>query len=160
MSQSARPQGVSPAVALAFAVIGFVTLLIFGLGILSLLLDRAVIAVPGLGPIPGVVGTLLATVLVAAVLWSALRRRHPSFGASLTCAAGAYLGYLVGVWFGAVFSGADLGAAGSAAGGVAFSPFGLALAASGLIAGWGGVALVRSSADRPRWPWERRDSAE
>lgn len=155
MSQPERPQGVNPAVALAFATIGFVALVIFGLGMLSLLLDRDVIAVAGLGPIPGVVGTLLATALVAAALWSALRRRRPSPGASLTCAAGAYLGYVTGVWLGAVFTGADLGAAGAAAGGVAISPFGLALAASGLIAGWGGVALTRTRSDRPRWPWER-----
>lgn len=155
MSQSARPQGVSPAVALAFAVIGFVALLVFGLGMLSLLLDRDVIEVPGLGQMPGVIGAVVATGLVAAALWSALRRRRPSFGASLTCAAGAYIGYIVGVWLGAAFTGVDLAAAAAAAGGVALSGFGLVLAAAGLIAGWGGVALVRTRSDRPRWPWER-----
>lgn len=154
MSAPARSDGVRPLVALAFATVAFIALLIFGLGMLSLFLDEDVIAVPGLGQVPGIAGTVLATALFAAALWTTVRRPHPSFVGALWCTIGAFLGYVVGVFFGAVFTGADLAAAAAAFGGVAASWFGVIVAAAGLVAGWGGIALVRTRASRPRWPWE------
>ena len=47
-----RP-GVTAPVALAFGTIGFFALLIAGFGMLSLLTGAEVVAVPGLGPLPG-----------------------------------------------------------------------------------------------------------
>ncbi len=148
---------VRPAVALGFATVAFVALLIAGLGILSLVLDREVIDVPGLGQAPGVVGSMLATLLFALALWMSVRRPRPSFLGALSCTAGAFLGYVAGVWVAAVFTGADLAASASAAGGVAVSWFGVVVAAAGLVVGWGGIALVRTRARRPRWPWESDD---
>ena len=55
MSEPQR--GVSPPVAVAFAVVGFFALLIAGFGLLSLLSDAEVIPVPGLGQLPGAIGT-------------------------------------------------------------------------------------------------------
>ncbi|GAA2002203.1 hypothetical protein [Microbacterium ulmi] len=155
------PQGVRPLVALGFATVAFIALLIFGLGMLSLLLDADVIGVPGLGQVPGVVGTVLATASFAAVLWAGLRRAgaglRPSFLGALWCAVAAFLGYVLGVWLGAVFSGSDLAASAAAAGGVAAGWFGAVVAGAGFVAGWGGIALVRTRAGRPRWPWESDD---
>lgn len=153
MSGSPRSDGVRPAVALALATISFFALLIAGLGVLSLLLNQDVIGVRGLGPVPGVTGTVLAVAAFAAALWAAIRRR-PSYLGALACAVAAFLAYAMGVWLGAAFSGADLAAAAAAAGGVAASGFGVVIAVAALLAGWGGVALVRTRSDRPRWPWE------
>ncbi|SIT87454.1 hypothetical protein [Microbacterium sp. RU33B] len=153
MTGPTRPDGVRPVVALALATVSFVALLIAGLGMLSLALDQDVIAVRGLGQVPGILGTALAVAAFAAALWAAIRRR-PTYLGALGCAVAAFLAYVAGVWLGAAFSGADLGAAAAAAGGVAASGFGVVVAAAGLVAGWGGVALVRTRSDRPRWPWE------
>lgn len=156
MTPATGPEGgpVAPAVALAFAVVGFVALAIAGLGLTSLALDADVIAVPDLGQMPGVVGMILATAGCAAALWSGVRAQHPSFWTAPIAALCAYLGEVAGVGAGALVSGADAGAAFAAAGGVAIAWPGLVIAVAGLIAGWGGVALVRTRARRPRWPWE------
>ena len=155
---SARPDAeggpVRPITALAFATAAFVALLIFGLGMASLALGEAVIETPGLGQVPGILATILATAAFAGVLWTALRRSPPSYWGAAWTAGACFLAYVGGVWFGAVVTGADLAAAGSAAGRIATSWFGVVIAAAALVAAWGGIALVRTRSQRPRWPWE------
>lgn len=143
-----------PPVALAFAVIGFVALVILGLGMTSLALDADVIAVRGLGQVPGVIGMLAAAAGFAGSLWIGVRSPHPSFWTAPVAALAAYLGEALGVLAGAVATGADLAAAVAAAGGIAVGWAGLVIGVAGLVAAWGGVALVRTRASRPRWPWE------
>jgi len=149
-----QPGPVRPVVALVFATAGFVALMIFGLGMTSLLLDADVIAVSGLGQVPGIVGTIAATGAFALTLWDALRRQHPSFrGGAVTMLATA-LAYPAGIWFGALLVDAALATASSAAGGVLFSWFEVAIAAAAFVCAWAGIALTRTRASRPRWPWE------
>lgn len=148
---------VRPLVALGLATAAFIALLIFGLGMTSLLLDQNVIAVRGLGQIPGVVGTTLATAGFAATTWIAVRRATPSFWGAALSAVVAFLCYGVGVWIAAVSGGADLAAATRAAGGVLTSWFGVVIAGAALVSSWGAIALVRTRAERPRWPWEDPD---
>ncbi|QKJ21059.1 hypothetical protein HQM25_03005 [Microbacterium hominis] len=143
-----------PGVALALATISFVTLVIFGFGMLSLAADVDVIAVPGLGQVPGIVATTAATIAFAGSLWPIVRRPQPSYGGSAITALAGFLAYVIGLWVAAVAGGADLARAGAAAAGFATSGFALVLAGAGLVAGWGGIALVRTRARRPRWPWE------
>ena len=141
-------------VALGLSIAAFVALLIFGLGMVSLLLDQDVLGVPGLGQVPGILGTVFTTAGFALSLGLWLRRPHPSYWGAAVAALTCLLSYSFGVWFGAVFAGADLAAAVAAAGGVVTSWFGVVIAASGAICAWGGIALVRTRAQRPRWPWE------
>ncbi|KAA9108510.1 hypothetical protein F6B43_10495 [Microbacterium rhizomatis] len=140
--------------ALGYGVVGFVALSICGLGVASLILDEDVISVPGLGPIPGILGMIVATAGFAGALWPALRRPRPSFVGALVAGLAAFLGYLAGVWSGGLLAGADPAAATAAVGRVATSWFGLVLAVAGAVAGWGAIALVRTRAHRPHWPWE------
>lgn len=145
---------VRPAVAVALATVGFFALLIFGLGMLSLLTDRDVVAVPGLGQIPGVAATAAATLAFAGGLVAALRRPHPSFWAALWIAGGVLAAYAVVLTIAAIATGAALGDAVAAAGGVLASGFAVVIAAAAAVAAWSGIALVRTRAARPRWPWE------
>jgi len=156
MAGDAQAEGgpVRPLTALAFATAGFVALLIFGLGMVSLATGEAVIAEPGLGQVPGIVGTILATAAFAAGLWVAVRRRPASYWGSAWTAAACFLAYVAGVWFGAVATGTDAAVAAAVSGRIATSWFGAVVAAAGFIAAWSGVALVRTRAHRPRWPWE------
>lgn len=148
------PPAVRPAAALAYATAGFVALLIAGLGLTSLLADAEVIAVAGLGALPGVAGASLATAGFAAAVWAGVRVRHPSYGSAVGATAAAFVGYLAGLWLGAVLTGADPARATAAAGGFATSGFALVLLAAAAVSAWCAVALVRTRARRPRWPWE------
>ncbi|MGA7147998.1 MAG: hypothetical protein WBX17_05865 [Microbacterium sp.] len=145
---------VRPVLALALATVTFFALLIFGLGMTSLIADQDVIATPGLGQIPGITGTVLATGAFAAGLWAAVRRPPAAYIGALWTAVACFLAYVLGVWLGALFSGAGLAVSTAVAGRIATSWFGLVVAVAGALAAWGGIALVRTRAQRPRWPWE------
>ena len=156
MSGRPEPQGghVRPLTALAFATAAFIALLIFGLGMLSLAIGEDVIETPGLGQVPGILATVLATAAFAAGLWGAVRMPHPTFWGAAWTAAATFLAYLAGLWLGAVTTGADLAAAVAVVGRIATTWFGAVVAGAALVAAWGGIALVRTQARRPRWPWE------
>jgi len=158
---------VRPPIALAFATIGFIALTICGLGITSLVTGEDVIATPGLGQIPGAAGVVCATLAFAGGLWGAIARtgvasgsaggagaRHPSYWGAAWTTAAAFIAYVGGVWFAALFTGTDLAVATAVAGRLATSWFGVVVAASAFVAAWSGIALVRTHAHRPRWPWE------
>ncbi|MFB7894097.1 hypothetical protein ACFC1I_17990 [Microbacterium sp. NPDC056044] len=174
---------VRPPVALAFATMGFVALLIFGLGMTSLATGEDVIATPGLGQVPGITGVVCATLAFGGGLWAAIARtgrrtdaapparaaspaaagagavagagaQHPSYWGAAWTTAATFLAYLGGVWFGAVFTGADLGVATAVVGRLATTWFGVVVAAAAFVSSWAGIALVRTRARRPRWPWE------
>jgi hypothetical protein len=156
MAQASDGRGgsVRPAAALAYSTIGFAALVIFGFGMTSLALNEDVIAVPGLGQSHGVVGVVCAVSAFAASTWIAVRRPHPSYWSSCWTAVAVLVAYLAGLWITALVTGADPVAATSAVAGVATSWFAVVLVAAALVAGWCGVALVRTQASRPRWPWE------
>jgi hypothetical protein len=135
----------------------FVAVVIFGLGMTSLLLDQDVIAVRGLGQVPGVIGTIFAVGAFMLGLWLTIRRPQPSYAGAALTAVGVGLAYPLGVWFGALLQGEDLARAAGAAAGVLLSWFAVVIGASGFVCAWAGVALVRTNARRPRWRWEDPD---
>ena len=155
MTDDESPTGsVRPLVALAFATTAFVALLIFGLGMLSLLLDDDVIATRGVGQTAGIAATVSAVAAFAGGLWIAVRSERPSYGNALWITALVFLAYLAGMWVGAVGSGVSLGTATGVVGRVATTWFGVVIAGAALACSWGGIALVRTRARRPRWRWE------
>lgn len=144
----------SPAVALALSTIGFVALIIGGFGVTSLLADREVVSVEGLGFLPGALGVVAATVVFAAVAWRAVRVRRPLYTAVIAVTAAAFIAYLAGLWLGALLADAGLARATAAAGAFATSVFAVVLLVVAAAASWSAIALVRTRAGRPRWPWE------
>ncbi|MDD7945572.1 hypothetical protein PUW79_13095 [Microbacterium sp. NE2HP2] len=147
--------GMRPGLATAFAVVGFGALAICGLGILSLVTGQDVVAVRGLGPIPGAVGFGAAVIAIAATLATVLRVPRPSYAISVPVGIVALLSYLAGLVVAALLVGVDAARALAAAGGFAVSWFGVLLVAAAAISGWTAVALVRTRATPPRWAWER-----
>ncbi|MDJ1114385.1 hypothetical protein [Microbacterium dauci] len=152
----ARP-GVTPTLAAFLSTGGFGALSICGLGFASLLTDTDVVATRGLGNIAGVVGFCLSVAVLQLLLLWALRQPRPTYGAAAWSAGAVYLAYPFGLALGAVFTGVDPARAVAASGAFALSWFALVLAAAAAIAGWVAVALVRTRAHRPEWPWERED---
>lgn len=126
----------------------------FGLGAVSVLTDADIIAVPGLGPLPGIIGMLAALVAFAVMLWSVLRRQHPSFVAAVTVALVAGLAHLVGVWIAVMAASGNLVIATAVAGDLVRGGASAVLLLASAIGAWGGIALRRTRAARPRWPWE------
>ncbi|MDQ1074409.1 MULTISPECIES: hypothetical protein [Microbacterium] len=157
MTDAPRPAGVTPPVAVVFATVTFVALGIGGLGVASLVVDRDVIPVTGLGPIPGVIGLVVATALFAGILLWGLRAEPPGYLTTVPCALGAYVGEFAGIVVGGLFSGADPARAVAAAGTVALGWPGAVLAVAALLAAVFGVFLVRVRTERPRWTWEDED---
>ncbi|NLP84397.1 hypothetical protein HF576_11080 [Microbacterium sp. CFH 90308] len=82
------------------------------------------------------------------------RPGHPSFWGSAWTTLACFVAYVGGVWLAALVTGADLAVATAVAGRLATSWFGVAVAAAAFVCSWSGIALVRTRAHRPRWPWE------
>ncbi|MCM3779883.1 hypothetical protein [Microbacterium hydrocarbonoxydans] len=146
--------GVSRVLALTLATIGFFALAVFGLGALSVATDADIIAVRGLGQIPGVVGMLAALLAFAIMLWSSLRRQHPSFLSVPTTALAAALSHLIVLWVAVLLARGDLVVATAVAGDLVRGGASAVLLVAAAIAAWAGVALRRTRSGRPRWPWE------
>ena len=145
---------VRPLVALGLATVTFIALLIFALGMVSLVLNADIVEAPGLGQLPGVFATTLTTGVFALVLWLVLRTRRPHYRGALVTAGACYLAYVAGIWMGVLVASAELATATEVAGRIATTWFGLVVALAAAVSAWGGIALVRTRSDRPRWPWE------
>ncbi len=146
--------GSRPGVAIALAIVGFGALGICGLGLVSLFSGQAVLAVSGLGPLPGALGFAASVGSLAVVLTVGARRPHPSYLIALPAALLAPLAYLAGMAAGAVVGGTDPARTAAAAGGFVLSWFAVVLAAAAAASAWAAVALLRTRARPPRWGWE------
>ena len=82
---------VRPLVALGLATVTFIALLIFGLGMVSLILNADIVEAPGLGQLPGVFATTLTTGVFALVLWFVVRLPQPRYRGALSVAVACYL---------------------------------------------------------------------
>ncbi|MCK6079122.1 hypothetical protein KZX37_00645 [Microbacterium sp. EYE_5] len=155
---SAPGDGVRPPVAAFFATVGFAALAICGFGFTSLLTDTDVLATPGLGQGAGIGAMLLAALAFALTALGATRRgRYP---AVIWVTVATLGGYLLGVVLGGALTGVDIARAIGAAGTFAVSWYTVVLVVAAVIAAWAGIALVRTRASRPEWPWERGDDEE
>nr|WP_201471238.1 hypothetical protein [Microbacterium hydrocarbonoxydans] len=149
--------GVSAVLALVLATVGFFALAVFGLGALTIVTDTDIIAVEGLGPLPGAVGMLVTVLAFALGLWIALRRTRPSFRSVPGIAVGVGLAHLVAVWIGVLFGTGDVVIATAVAGDLVRGGSSLVLVLVAAVAAWSGIALRRTRASHPTWPWEKDD---
>jgi len=133
----------------------FFALAIMGLGFLSLLTDADLITVPGLGQLPGVVGMALAVGVFALALRGVLTVPRPAYAAALFIALGVTLVHLGGIWATALAEGAGIARSTAAIGHLVLGGGSAVVAFAALVAGWAGIALRRTRARPPHWPWER-----
>jgi len=138
----------------------FFALAIAGLGGLSFFTDRDIIAVPGLGQGPGAFGMGAALVAFAGTLWSTVRAPRPAYTPVIVTTLAVPVAHIVVVWLGVLFTGASVVAATTVAGDLLRGGVSLVLLLTAAIAAWSGVALRRTRAERPEWPWEREDDAD
>ena len=149
--------GVSPALAAFLSVGGFGALSICGFGFLSLLTGSDVVPSERIGHLPGPVGFAVAVAALSLVLLDGLRRPRPSYVLAVPAALAVFAAYPAGLAVASVLGGVDPVFAATAAAQFAGSWYAVVLAAAAAAAGWVAVALVRTRARRPEWPWEHDD---
>lgn len=148
-------QRTSHFVAAAFPTAAYGALLICVLGFVTLWNDAPVIDVGGVGVVPVMLAAVAAVAAFFLVLLRALRPVRPAYTVVIAVALAATLVHLAALWLLSVAFGADAAAStAAAAASVAgwSSPSFVLLA---VVCAWAGVALRRTEAGRPRWPWER-----
>ncbi|WP_309128416.1 hypothetical protein [Microbacterium sp.] len=152
-----EPAGVSVILALVIGVTSFVSLTILGLGMLSYFADVDIISVPELSMWPGIVGMVAATLVFAVITRSVLSRPHPSFRSAATIGFCSALTHLAGVWLGALLGGVGLVHAAAAVSQLIVRGSSLVVLTAAAVGAWAAIALRRTRASAPHWPWERAD---
>lgn len=152
------PAGVSAFLAVVIGFVAFASLTILGLGMLSYFGDLDIISVSGLGSWPAIVGMIVAIVVFSWMLWPALSRRHPSFLAVIPVALVTGFVHLLAVWLAALMSGAGVTAATAAVSQLITRGSTPIVLLAALVAAWAAIALRRTRARAPHWPWEDDDA--
>ncbi len=127
---------------------------------LSLVTDRDVIATPGLPPVPGPLAFGAAAVAFAGALWPALRADRPRYTDVILVAFASALVHLGALWIFALLFGVDIAIATAAVAETATSWTVVVVAGAAAVAGWAAIAVRRTEAHRPKWPWERDEDED
>ncbi len=149
-----HPSGVSPPLALVIAIVSFTALTILGLGMLSYFADIDIISVEGIGLWPGILGMAAAVAVLTGILWPQLRRSHPDYGPATIAAVLTTLAHLASVWIFAAVGGAGIVHASAAVSQLVTRGSSVVVLLAAVVAGWTAVALRRTRARPPHWPWE------
>ncbi|MCS3842859.1 hypothetical protein [Microbacterium sp. AK031] len=140
--------------------IGFFAIAVFGLGALSVVTDADIISVPDTGQAPGITGTIVAVAVFAGIFYLAVRITHPKFRSVWTISIATAFAHMLAAAIGALVVTGDFVNALAVMGELITGGASVVILATAAIAGWAGVALRRTRAKRPRWPWERDDIDE
>ncbi|MDP3950551.1 hypothetical protein [Microbacterium sp.] len=140
--------------------IGFFAIAVFGLGALSVVTDADIISVPDTGQAPGIIGMIVAVAVFAGILYLAVRITHPKFRSVWAISIATAFAHMLAAAIGALVVTGDFVNALAVMGELITGGASVVILATAAIAGWAGVALRRTRAKRPRWPWERDDIDE
>ncbi len=135
----------------------FVALVIVGFGALSYATDTEVIAAPGLGPLPAVIGIAAGTIAFAGTLLARALNR-PGLGAAALAAVLASAVHLLAVSVAVLFT--VPGAAAAVASHLVLGGYSVLVFLAGLLAGALTVVGFRAGTGTPQWPWEKHDDDE
>lgn len=142
------------------ATVLLLALVILGLGMLSYFTDSDILSVPDLGQFPGVAGMVVAIVVFVAIVVPSLRPRRPAYPAFVLAGVATALAHLASVWLAALLGGAGVAAATAAVMQLVVGGASVVIALAAFVAAWVGIALRRTRAQKPHWPWEDRSGGE
>lgn len=148
------PEKLSTPVLVAFASIGYLALLVAGLGVASAIIDDDVISTPGVSLVAAYVAAGVAIVAFALLLAGPASRERPSYWAAASTALGSAGLYTLALAAAVFVSSGDLSTTGSVLREVLVGWVVPVVLGAALVAAWAGIALRRTAASRPRWPWE------
>lgn len=152
--RGAEPAGVSAFLALVIGFVGFAALAILGLGMLSFFNDVDILSVPGLDWWPAIVAMIFGIVVFCWMLWPGLARGRASFLFVPAVAFVTAIAHLVALWLAALLSGVGTAGALAAVSQLVVRGSSLVVLIAAAIGAWVAIALRRTSAHAPRWPWE------
>ncbi|GGO67049.1 hypothetical protein GCM10010910_27950 [Microbacterium nanhaiense] len=138
----------------AFATIGYLALLVAGLGVASAVVDDDIISTPGVSLVAAYLAAGVAIAAFALLLAGPVSRERPSYWAAASTALGSAGIYTIALAIAAFVSSGDLSTTGSVLREVLLGWVVPVVLGSALVAAWAGIALRRTAARPPRWPWE------
>ena len=154
------PAGVSAVTALTVAWVTYGALAILGLGMLSYFAGIDIIPSEGVFRWAGIVAMMVSIGGFAGMLAPVLRAPRPAYTSVLLVALVAALLHLGTVWVGGTVGGAGFAASTSVVSVLILQGASLVLFLAAVVAAWIGVALRRTRAGRPHWPWEDEGDRE
>ena len=141
----------------AFASVGYVALLVAGLGIASAVTDRDIISVPGTSLVAAFVAAGIGVAAFALFLAVPLARARPSYWGALSTAVGTAAVYLIAIGGCVLIADGDLDGTLAVLADVLSGWVTPIVAGSAFVAAWFALAVRRTAARAPRWPWEDED---
>lgn len=153
-----EPTGVSAFLAMVIGFVGFAALSILGLGMLSFFRDIDILSIPGLEWWPAIVAMILAIAAFCWMLWPTLARDRPSFLAVPAVALVTAVAHLVVLWLAALLSGVGTASALAAVSQLVTRGSSLVVLLAAAVGAWVAIALRRTRAGAPHWPWEDDDA--
>ena len=153
-------EGLPAGTLLAFAVAADGALVVCGLGFGSLLTGSDVIETPGIGIVPAALAVVVSIAVFGLALWPALRIPRPSFVRVIGVLFASAAAYGAALWVLALAFGAGIASATAAVADVTIGWPVPVIAGAAAAAAWGAIAVRRTRARRPLWPWERHDDDE
>lgn len=152
--RGAQPAGVSALTALTVGWVSFAALALLGLGMLSYFAELDVIPAEGAYRWAGIAAMIVAIGGFAATLAWMLRPPRPSYASAVLVGLVAALLHLIVVALGALFGGEQVVGAMVAVSMLVTQGASLVILLAGVVAAWIAIALRRTRAGAPHWPWE------
>ena len=139
---------------IAFASVGYLALLVAGLGIASVIADDDVISTPEVSLVAAYTAAGLAIVGFALLLLAPLSHARPSYWSAVSTGVGSAGLYVIALGIGVLLSSGELSLVAAVLREVLLGWVVPVVLGSALIAAWAAIAMRRTAASRPRWPWE------
>ncbi len=149
-----QPSGVSVVTALTVGWVSFAALAILALGMLSYFAGIDVISAEGVYRWAGITAMIAAIAGFAGMAAWTLRAAHPSYVSALLIALVATLVHLVVMTLAVLIGGETTVGAITAMSMLVTQGASLAIFLAAVVAAWIAIALRRTRAGRPHWPWE------
>lgn len=150
---ASREQLPTPAL-VAFTSVGYFALLVAGLGVGSMAADADVITTQGLSVIAAYIAAAAAIGGFALFLIGPASRDRPSYWHAASTAVGSAAVHVLTLGIVALVETGDLGVVGGVVSEVLLGWVSPVVFGTAAVAAWAAIALRRTKADRPQWPWE------
>jgi len=148
------PEKLPTPLLVAFASIGYLALLIAGLGVASAIIDDDIISTEGVSLVAAYAAAGAAIATFALLLAGPVSRERPSYWAAASTALGSAGLYTIALAIAVLVSSGDLSTTGSVLREVLVGWVVPVVFGSALVAAWAAIALRRTAARPPHWPWE------
>lgn len=148
------PEKLSSPLLVALASIVYLAMLVAGLGVASAITDEDIISTPGVSIVAAYAAAAAAIAAFALLLVGPVSREKSSYWSAASTAIGCAGIYTIALAIGVFVSSADLSLMGSVLSEVLVGWVVPVVLGSAFVVAWGTIAMRRTEAKPPHWPWE------